>query len=115
MSNLSPYRKGYLKVSDLHEIYYEVCGNPNGKPVLFLHGGPGNGFDNHDKRFFDFEKLNVIFFDQRGAGKSRPFAETKENTSQDLIDDINKLLKFLNIEIVFLFGGSWGATLAAYY
>lgn len=103
---------GYLKVSKIHEIYYEVCGAFDGEPYLFVHGGPGAGFSEHDKRFFDFEKHKVVFFDQRGSSKSKPFGCIKENTTQDLINDINVLLKYLNIQKINVFGGSWGTTLS---
>lgn len=103
-------QKGYLQVSDLHEIYYEVHGN--GKPYLFIHGGPGAGFSEQDKRFFDFEQHKVIFFDQRGASRSKPFASIKENTTQDLVNDINILLEYLQITEINVFGGSWGTTLS---
>lgn len=104
--------KGYLAVSDLHKIYYEVCGTINGTPYLFVHGGPGAGFSENDKRFFDFNKQKVIFFDQRGSSKSTPFGCIEENTTQDLVDDINKLLKHLSVEKINIFGGSWGTTLS---
>lgn len=105
-------QKGYLKVSEIHEIYYEVCGADDGETYLFVHGGPGAGFSEQDKRFFDFKKHRVVFFDQRGASKSKPFGVIKENTTQDLIDDINKLLSYLKIEKINIFGGSWGTTLS---
>lgn len=105
----------YFKVSDKHSIYYEVCGNKNAKPILFLHGGPGMGFSDNDKRFFDFDKHFVIFFDQRGASRSVPFGCVEENTTQDLVEDINKLLNFLNVDKVLIFGGSWGTTLGLVY
>ncbi|MWB96297.1 prolyl aminopeptidase [Flavobacterium sp. GA093] len=105
-------QKGYLQVSELHNIYYEVCGNDAAEPYLFVHGGPGAGFSEHDKRFFDFDKHKVIFFDQRGASKSEPFGEIKENTTQDLVNDINTLLLHLNIDKMAVFGGSWGTTLS---
>jgi proline iminopeptidase len=104
--------KGYLQVSDLHKIYYEVCGNINGEPYLFVHGGPGAGFSENDKRFFNFDKQKVIFFDQRGSSKSIPFGCIKENTTQDLVEDINKLLDHLSIGKISVFGGSWGTTLS---
>lgn len=103
---------GYLKVSEIHEIYYEVCGAVDGEPYLFVHGGPGAGFSEQDKRFFDFKKHKVIFFDQRGSSKSKPFGCIKENTTQDLVTDINVLLKYLNIPKINVFGGSWGTTLS---
>lgn len=105
-------QKGYLKVSSLHEIYYEVCGEDNGEPYLFVHGGPGAGFSENDKRFFDFKKYKVVFFDQRGSSKSKPFGCIEENTTQDLVDDINKLLNHLKIKKTNIFGGSWGTTLS---
>ncbi|OXA81739.1 prolyl aminopeptidase [Flavobacterium frigidimaris] len=103
---------GYLKVSEIHDIYYEVCGAVDGEPYLFVHGGPGAGFSEQDKRFFDFKKHKVIFFDQRGSSKSKPFGCIKENTTQDLVNDINVLLKHLNIHKINVFGGSWGTTLS---
>ena len=109
------YKKGYLKVSSIHSLYYECYGNPNGKPVLFLHGGPGAGFSDADKHFFNPSIFNVIFFDQRGASHSKPFGNIEENTTQDLVADINHLLGFFKIEKVLLFGGSWGSTLALVY
>ncbi|CAN1512883.1 MhpC Predicted hydrolases or acyltransferases (alpha/beta hydrolase superfamily) [Flavobacteriaceae bacterium] len=104
--------KGYLQVSNIHTIYYEVCGNTNIEPILFVHGGPGAGFSESDKRFFDFKKQKVIFFDQRGSSRSVPFGCVEENTTPDLVNDINSLLDHLNISKVHLFGGSWGTTLS---
>ena len=112
---IRPYKKGFLNVSDGYRLYYELCGNPKGIPVLYLHGGPGGGISKKDRRFFNPKIYNVILFDQRGAGKSRPFASTKNNTTQKLIEDIDVLLQHLGIEKVFLFGGSWGSTLALVY
>ncbi len=109
------YRSGYLKVTNGHELYYEACGNPKGIPVLFVHGGPGGGFSDHDKVYFNPKKYNIIFFDQRGAGRSKPFASLKNNKTQDLVEDINRLLDFLELKKVFLFGGSWGSTLSLVY
>ncbi|KAA3613819.1 MAG: prolyl aminopeptidase [Calditrichaeota bacterium] len=103
---------GYLSVSDKHEIYYEQWGNPDGIPILFIHGGPGAGFLKDDHRFFDSTKHRIIFFDQRGAGKSTPFASLKNNTTAHLIADTNALLDHINVKNCHLFGGSWGATLA---
>ncbi|OXA86669.1 prolyl aminopeptidase [Flavobacterium hibernum] len=105
-------QKGHLRVSEIHEIYYEVCGNINGEPYLFVHGGPGAGFSEDDKRFFDFKKHKVIFFDQRGASKSKPFGCIENNTTQDLVEDINKLLNHFSIQKINIFGGSWGTTLS---
>lgn len=102
----------YLKVSHGHQIYYEVYGNPEGIPYLFVHGGPGAGFTERDKRFFDQKKFKVIFFDQRGASRSRPFCETKNNSTDLLVEDIICLLEHLNIPKVSILAGSWGTTLA---
>jgi proline iminopeptidase len=110
-----PIEKGYLQVSPVHSMYYEVCGNTNDEPILFVHGGPGVGVSEKDKRFFDFKKQKVIFFDQRGASKSVPFGSIEENTTQDLANDINTLLDHLNIPKVHVFGGSWGTTLSLVY
>lgn len=107
--------KGLLEVSNLHKIYYEVCGNINGDCYLFVHGGPGAGFSENDKRFFDFKNHKVIFFDQRGSSKSLPFGCIEENNTQNLVDDINTLLNHLNIAEVNIFGGSWGTTLSLVY
>lgn len=109
------YKTGFLKVPHGHNLYYELYGNPKGKPVLFLHGGPGAGFREKHKRFFDPKVWNVILFDQRGAGRSTPFANLYENTTVNLVADINLLLDKLKIERVVLFGGSWGSTLALVY
>lgn len=106
------YKSGYLTVGDGHELYYEAFGNPKLKPLLFIHGGPGSGFSEKLKTLFDPKKFNVIFYDQRGAGKSRPYLSLKENTTQNLIEDIKKLLDFLKIKSVVIVGPSWGATLA---
>ena len=112
---IRPYKKGYFKVSKIHSLYYELYGNPKGKLVLFLHGGPGGGFSERDKRFFNPKKYNLILFDQRGSGRSKPFASLEENTTFDLVEDIRKLLEFFKIKKIFLFGGSWGSTLALVY
>ena len=109
------YNDGYLEVGGGHSIYYEEYGKPNGKPVLFLHGGPGAGFSNSHKGFFDPKIFRVIFFDQRGSGKSIPYAEIKNNDTNFLLSDIEALRAFLNIEKWLLFGGSWGSTLALLY
>ena len=109
------FESNYLTVSETHKIYYEVCGNQDAEPILFVHGGPGGGFSERDKRFFNFDNQNVIFFDQRGASKSLPFGSIIENTTQDLVNDINSLLDFLEIDKVILFGGSWGTTLGLVY
>jgi proline iminopeptidase len=109
------YKKGFLKVDKEHKIYYELSGNPKGKPVLFIHGGPGAGFSKEDKCYFNPKFFNIIHFDQRGAGRSKPFASIKNNTTFDLVNDIKKLLDFLKIKKTILFAGSWGSALALVY
>lgn len=112
---IEPYDSGMLQVSDLHEIYYEQCGNPDGKPVVFLHGGPGGGGDSRPRRFFDPDAYRIVLFDQRGCGRSRPHAELRENTTWHLVEDIERLRRELGIERWQVFGGSWGSTLALAY
>ena len=112
---ISPYKEGDLKVSDLHTVHFECCGNPEGLPVVFLHGGPGGGISEDYRQYFDPKKWNVILFDQRGCGKSKPFAELKENTTWDLVSDIEKIREELGIEKWVVFGGSWGSTLSLAY
>ena len=112
---LPSFQEGYLDVENGHKIYYEQYGNPDGKTILFLHGGPGAGFSNSHKAFFDPKIFRVIFFDQRGSGKSIPYAETDHNDTESLIKDIESLRNFLKIDNWYLFGGSWGSTLALLY
>jgi proline iminopeptidase len=112
---IEPYDTGGLKVSDLHEIYYEQAGNPNGKPVVFLHGGPGGGIVPEYRQFHDPNAYRVILFDQRGSGKSTPHASLEENTTWDLVADIEKLREHFGIEKWQVFGGSWGSTLSLAY
>ncbi len=112
---LEPYRSGYLRVSPLHDVYYEECGNPQGVAALFVHGGPGAGGDVTPRRFFDPSRYRVVLFDQRGCGRSRPHAELRENTTQDLVADMERLREHLGIERWLVFGGSWGSTLALVY
>src|SRR5512141_2882129 len=112
---IEPYRTGKLKVSDLHEIFYEEVGNPKGQPAVFLHGGPGVGIIPDYRRFFDPQKYHVVLPDQRGAGRSTPHAELRENTTWDLVEDLEKLRKHLGIDSWVVFGGSWGSTLALVY
>src|ERR1700704_973982 len=90
---LEPYRHGHLRVSDVHEIYYEECGNPAGKPAVFLHGGPGAGSDRRARQFFDPQHYRIVVFDQRGCGRSRPSASLVENTTWHLVADIERLRK----------------------
>lgn len=112
---IKPLRTGYLRVSDLHEIYFEESGNPQGKPAVFLHGGPGAGTDGKMRRFFDPQRYRIVLFDQRGCGKSRPHASLVDNTTWHLVGDIEKLREHLGIERWQVFGGSWGSTLALAY
>src|ERR1051325_2997142 len=112
---IEPYDQGMLQVSSLHQIYYEQSGNPNGLPIVFLHGGPGGGSDPIHRRFYDPNAYRIVVFDQRGSGKSLPFAELKENTTWDLVGDIEKLRERLGIERWVVFGGSWGSTLSLAY
>lgn len=112
---IEPYRTGYLPVSDIHTIYFEEAGNPDGKPVLFLHGGPGGGIHPVYRQYFDPEFYRIILLDQRGCGKSTPYAELRENTTWDLVEDIEKLRVLLDIDQWIVFGGSWGSTLAISY
>jgi len=112
---ITPYNSGFLKVSYLHDIYWEECGNPQGVPILFIHGGPGAGISPIHRCFFDPQFYRIILFDQRGAGRSKPIAECRENTTNDLIDDIESLRVTLNVDRWLIFGGSWGSTLALAY
>jgi proline iminopeptidase len=110
-----PYSSGYLRVSDVHEIYWEESGNPRGKAAVFLHGGPGGGTDAKMRGFFDPRRYRIVLFDQRGCGRSRPHASLVENTTWHLVEDIEKLRAHLGIERWLVFGGSWGSTLALAY
>src|SRR3989454_605384 len=112
---IEPYDTGRLKVSDVHELYYEQCGNPNRKPVVFLHGGPGAGLVPEYRQFFDPESYRVVLFDQRGSGQSTPHASLEENTTWHLVADIEQLREHLRIDRWLVFGGSWGSTLALAY
>jgi len=112
---IDTYRSGWLRVSDLHEIYWEESGNPAGKPVVFLHGGPGGGTDARMRRFFDPARYRIVLFDQRGCGRSRPHASLVDNTTWHLVADIERLREHLSIERWQVFGGSWGSTLALAY
>ena len=112
---IEPFASGMLPVSDLHTIYFEQCGNPQGKPVVFLHGGPGAGCNPRSRRFFDPQHYRIVLFDQRGCGRSKPNAELRQNTTWDLVADIERLREHLGIERWQVFGGSWGSTLALAY
>jgi len=112
---IEPHLTGRLKVSDIHEIYFEVSGNPKGKPAVVCHGGPGGGTTPSMRRYFNPEKYRIVLFDQRGCGKSTPNAELEGNTTWDLVADMEKLRRHLDIEKWQVFGGSWGSTLALAY
>ena len=112
---IEPNKEYMLTCGDIHNIYVEESGNPDGQPILFLHGGPGGGCGAKQRRFFDPKYYRIILFDQRGCGKSTPLGETKENTTKDLISDIETIRKHLNIKKWILFGGSWGSSLALAY
>ena len=113
--SINPYSEFFLDVGDGHSLYVELSGNKNGIPVLFLHGGPGAGSSGLYRRYFNPKKYNIIIFDQRGCGKSTPFGDCENNTSEKLIDDIKRILNHLNIQEVVIYGGSWGSTLALLY
>lgn len=112
---IKPYKIWRFPVSDLHTLYIEECGNPDGVPVVFLHGGPGGSCEPGHRRFFNPEEYRIILFDQRGSGKSRPHASLEENTTWDLVADMEKIREFLEIGRWVVFGGSWGSTLALAY
>lgn len=110
-----PFTNTHIAVNSLHSIYVEQCGNPHGVPVIFLHGGPGSGCNPGQRRFFDPAHYHIILFDQRGCGRSLPAGETTDNTTQDLVADIEAIRQHLNIDRWHVFGGSWGSTLALSY
>jgi proline iminopeptidase len=112
---IEQFDTGRLKVSPIHELYYEQCGNPQGKPAVFLHGGPGGGVSPDYRRYFDPEVYRVVLFDQRGSGKSTPHASLEDNTTWHLVEDIERLREHLLIKTWQVFGGSWGSTLALAY
>jgi proline iminopeptidase len=114
-SALDTQSEGLLQVDDIHEVYWEISGNPNGVPILFVHGGPGAGTAPAHRRFFDPTHYCIILFDQRGAGRSKPYAEINNNTTQHLISDMEAIRCHLSIDKWVLFGGSWGATLSIAY
>jgi len=110
-----PYNSGMLRVAAEHEIYFEECGNPQGKPVVFVHGGPGAGCDNRARRFFDPDAYRIVLFDQRGCGRSKPHASLVDNTTWHLVADMEQLRRHLGIDSWQVFGGSWGSTLGLAY
>lgn len=112
---IEAYKESSLKVSALHSIYFEESGNPEGKPVIFVHGGPGGGTEPDYRRYFHPEKYRIILFDQRGSGKSTPYASIEENTTWDLVSDMEAIRTHLGIERWQVFGGSWGSTLSLAY
>jgi proline iminopeptidase len=113
---IEPYRTGKLDVGDGHSLYWELCGNPDGKPVVFLHGGPGGGSSPDHRRQFNPDKYKILVFDQRGCGKSTPYASLEHNTTWDLVEDLEKLrTEVAVVEKWQVFGGSWGSTLALAY
>ncbi len=112
---IEPFQTGFLDVGGGHRVFWEQSGNPEGVPVIFLHGGPGAGSNPSHRRFFSPSDYRIVIFDQRGAGRSTPFASVESNTTQDLINDIEKLRRHLEIDSWLVFGGSWGSTLALAY
>lgn len=112
---IQPYQQAWLPVGDRHQLYYEQSGNPNGKPVVFVHGGPGGGCSPIHRQFFDPSVYRIILFDQRGSGQSKPHACLEQNTTQHLLADMEQLRLHLKLDQWLLFGGSWGATLSLLY
>ena len=112
---IEPYRTGYLDTGDGHQVYWELCGNPAGKAAVFLHGGPGAGCSPDHRRLFDPERYNILLFDQRGCGRSKPHASLDNNTTWHLVADIERLREMVGAERWQVFGGSWGSTLALAY
>jgi proline iminopeptidase len=112
---IDPYHTGYLQVDDIHSLYWEQCGNPEGAPVVFLHGGPGAGASPMHRRLFDPSHYRIVIFDQRGSGRSRPLGEIRRNTTEALVEDMEALRQHLGIERWHVFGGSWGSTLGLAY
>ena len=112
---IEPYETGHLPLDGLHRMYFEQCGNPKGVPVVFLHGGPGAGANATHRRFFDPGHYRIIVYDQRGSGRSQPLGDIRDNTTPHLIADLERLRQHLKIDRWFVFGGSWGSTLAIAY
>ena len=113
--SIQPYTQQHIAVDSIHTLYVEECGNPDGPPVVFLHGGPGSGCDAMHRRFFDPEQYRIVLFDQRGCGQSTPHAELVDNTTWHLVADMEIIREKLGIQRWVLFGGSWGSTLALAY
>jgi len=113
--DIEPFQAGWYETSEGHEVYYEQSGNPDGKPVVFLHGGPGSGCNPAQRRFFDPSHYRIILLDQRGCGRSKPQGSIDQNTTRHLIDDLEGIRQLLAIEKWLVFGGSWGSTLALAY
>ncbi len=112
---VEPYATGHLDTGDGHQVYWEMCGNPKGKPAVFLHGGPGAGCSPKHRRLFDPERYRVMLFDQRGCGRSRPHASLDNNTTWHLVADMERLRAMMGVKQWLVFGGSWGSTLALAY
>ena len=112
---IKPYARHMVEVDDLHQIYVDESGTPDGIPVVFVHGGPGSGCEYDSRCFFNPEKYRIILFDQRGSGRSKPHAELKDNTVEHLISDMEKVRQFLHIDQWMLFGGGWGSMLSLAY
>ena len=112
---IQPYKTWHFPVSNVHSLYIEECGNPDGVPVVFLHGGPGGNCEPGHRRFFNPEEYRIILFDQRGCGKSKPHASLEDNTTWELINDLEKIREHLGVDQWVVFGGSWGSTLALVY
>jgi proline iminopeptidase len=112
---IEPYKSGMLDVGDGHSLHWELCGNPQGKPAVFLHGGPGGGSSPDHRRQFDPQRYNVLVFDQRGCGKSTPYASLEANTTAHLVADIERLREMAGVDKWLVFGGSWGSTLSLAY
>ena len=112
---IEPYKSGKLDVGDGHSLYWELCGNPAGKPVVFLHGGPGGGANPSHRCQFDPARYNILVFDQRGCGRSTPHANLEANTTWHLVEDIERLRELVGVDKWMVFGGSWGSTLALAY
>ena len=112
---IEPFNTGYLKVSDIHTVYFEESGNPEGKPAIFVHGGPGGGSNPAHRRYHDPSTYRIVVFDQRGCGRSTPYASLQDNTTWHLVSDMEAIREHLGIEKWQVFGGSWGSTLGLAY